>query len=135
MEPPRPPTREDRLKAALALAGLPLSGDAGWITLAERIATPGYGYKTLKNMADPENTTTRAPTDTDLYVIGRACGVSEAFWTVDFAQLGEADVRALLNETRAELAGLSRTVADLSRQLAAIRDQRRRGGSEEGGQQ
>lgn len=82
MDEERQPTTEQRIKAAMALAGL------DWDSLADRIGTPGYGAKTLKNMADPNNTTTRAPTDTDLLVIGSACGVSNAFWTVDFSALG-----------------------------------------------
>lgn len=84
------PSHEQRILAAMAIAGFVSKLSRGTVdfdALAERIDAPKYGARTLRRIADPDDTD-RAVTETDLMVIGAACGVSPAFWTVDFETIG-----------------------------------------------
>lgn len=110
------PTTERRIRAAMALAGL------NFQRLAERIGTPNYGAKTLANLAS-EHHTQRQPRPADLHIIGRACGVSDAFWTTDFGKLQDRQVADELNEIRDELEALALVVAQQAQQLRELRDQ------------
>jgi hypothetical protein len=110
MDAHRPPTTEQRIKAAMELAGL------NWEGLAERIGTPNYGPKTLYNMASP-SFTGRVPRSADLHIIGRACGVSDAFWTVDFSKIEATDLRA---EVRALDDRLSAALAQIAADVALL---------------
>ena len=118
------PTIERRIRAAMALAGL------DWDGLAKRINMRNYGSKTLQNMVS-ESFAGRVPRPGDLILIARACGVSEAFWHVDFAALDEptlrvdvSRLRADLEELSADLEGLSRTVVQKAAELQEVRDLR-----------
>lgn len=114
-EPPDP-IIEHRIKAAIELAGLTYE------TLANRIATPNYGAKTLQNIASP-SFKSRVASDGDLLLIARACGVSDAFWTVDFRTLEDESLRAEVSDLRRELRKLATTVAQQSTELRALRGQ------------
>ena len=115
------PTKERRIEAAMALAGLDFD------TLAERIATKNYGSRTLRRLANPKDTA-RPPRGPDLAVIAKACGVSEAFWTVDFSTLEEPDLRDQVSVLEQQVADLQ----DASQQaLQAIEELQRRDRPEE----
>jgi hypothetical protein len=100
------PTIERRIRAAMTLAGL--ENEAA---LATRIATKGYSARTLYRMLDPTDKK-RPVRDTDLVAIGKACGVSDAFWTVDFQR-----IQALPDE-----AALAEKVEQLDRHMAVVMD-------------
>jgi hypothetical protein len=113
------PSIEQRIKAAMALAGI------DYDEMADRIAAKKYGARTLRRIADPDDPN-RTPQGPDLHVIARACRVSDAFWTVDFRHLEAPDLRAevRLLEERFEdgLANALDAVARLKQELQAHRE-------------
>jgi hypothetical protein len=109
------PNIERRIRAAMELAGL------SFIALAKRIATPNYGERTLRNMVN-EAFTDRVASRADLALIGRACGVSDAFWTVDFRELEEPSLREEVTALSDQLADLAVVVGRQGEALRAFRD-------------
>jgi hypothetical protein len=87
-----------RMKAAIALAGITVE------ELAERIDRRGYGAKTLYNMQGEAGG--RPILAQDQEVIAKACGLSPAFFTIDFSKL-----QAPADEDR---------ITTLERQMAAV---------------
>lgn len=87
------------MRAAMALAGLTVE------ELASRIATRGYGTKTLYNMQSDAND--RDITPRDIPVLARACDIDEAFFTIDFTDLGR---RANDLAVQAQIAALADAV-------------------------
>lgn len=130
MDPLSTPTLERRIKAAMALAGL------DWDGLAERIDTPNYGPKTLYNIAS-ETFEKRSARSADLHIIGKACGVSDAFWTIDFRELQEPVLRDELTRLSQRVDEIAaQAAADAARQAQALREHREKGhqaGGSQGG--
>jgi hypothetical protein len=87
-----------RMKAAIALAGITVE------ELAERIDRRGYGAKTHYNLQGEAGG--RPILAQDQEVIAKACGLSPAFFTIDFSKL-----QAPADEDR---------IATLERQMAAV---------------
>lgn len=119
------PTKEQRIEAAMALAGIDFD------ELAKRIATKNYGSRTLRRIADPDDTG-RPPRGPDLALIARACCVSEAFWTIDFSELEEPSLRDDLNRLddrlSLALAEIGGRMGQLEQSLQEHRDTDHRGG-------
>lgn len=117
-----------RVRAALAYAG---------IDVKESKEKTGVTYATMQRIVSPTNP--RGASLDELRQIADHCpGVPRWFLEYGFAppvETGETDLRQEVSDTRAELASLSRTVASLSQQLQAIRDQGLQPGSKRGGQQ
>ena len=130
MDEARKPTIEGRIKAAMELAGLDFPA------LAARIATPNYGERTLRKIAEPNDHERPARTP-DLHLIGRACGVSDAFWTIDFSRL-EDDEPALRDQLRALEARFDQLAANTASQMAqqeqALQEHRERDHQGEAGE-
>lgn len=118
VDTPQQPSIERRIKAAITLAGLDFQ------QLADRINSNGYGERTLRRIAD-EHDPDRRPRASDLHVIAKACGVSDAFWTIDFSALAEPDLREEISELRDELEALALVVAQQAQQLRELHDRDR----------
>ncbi|MEJ7786414.1 MAG: hypothetical protein WKF96_16545 [Solirubrobacteraceae bacterium] len=110
------PTKEQRIAAAMALAGVDFK------ELARRIATKNYGARTLQRIANADDVD-RPPRGPDLVLIGAACGVSDAFWTIDFSELEEPSLHDEVSRQGERLALLALTVDEHTQELRALRDQ------------
>jgi hypothetical protein len=88
-----------RMKAALALAGITIE------ELAARINRRGYGTKTLYNMQGGKGARPILPADQE--VIARACGLSPAFFTIDFADLPDTELSDRVAALESDLERLS----------------------------
>lgn len=117
------PTIEQRISAAMALAGLDDEGLSKKIA-ANGSAKKGYSARTIERIRNPK-VTARVAEDPDLAVIAKACGVSPAFWTVDFRQLEEPSLQVAVSELQADVKKLGKTVAQQSRELRVLRDKGR----------
>lgn len=101
---------ERRIRAAMWIAGLEFED------LAQRIDTPNLGIHTLRRL-----NASKKPKATKLHLdaIAEACGVTTAFFSVDFSQLQATDdqpedVRELLASIELRLEALEREVSELS---------------------
>lgn len=77
-------TVERRIRAAMVLAGIDFD------ELARRVDQSGMASRTLRGMATPEDP--QVPQPHHLRYIAAACGLSPAFFTVDFSSLGDLPV-------------------------------------------
>lgn len=109
------------MRAAMTLAGLTFPA------LAKAIATKGYSTTTLRNIANDASERDVRPSD--LYVIGRACGVGPGWWTLDFMELEDSTLRNEVSELRRSVLDLSAVVARHGQALTELRDQDPRTGS------
>lgn len=94
-----------RMKAALALAGI------GVEELAQRINLRGYGAKTLYNMQGETGARPILPRDQE--VIARACGLSPAFFTIDFGQIPADTITDRLHRLEQQVQALLSAIPDV----------------------
>lgn len=107
-----------RMRAALALADLTIE------ELSERIGRRGYGDKTLYNMQG--ETGKRPILPQDIEVISKACGISPAFFSIDFSDLPDTTTVDRLTALEKQVSDLSRLAIEEEMTAALARAEERR---------
>lgn len=96
-----------------------LAGLTGYAELAERIGQHGLGERTLRKLADDEDTS-RTARRTDIIAIAEATGLPPAFFTLGDTELASAlDVATTRSDHEQRLTALEDDLRALRRELAA----------------